>query len=168
MQKSKICPKCKIEKPVGEFRSKNYTYKNGSQALVARCKICTKKDAKEYRNRNPAARARMTARSTEWKKRNRFKSALSASRAVAKRRGYLPCTATHYELKKLFTGKCEICGVPELECVKKLHLDHDHNTGKFKGWLCNRCNVGISMLGDSTEILEAAIDYLKNTKKVKK
>lgn len=39
--------------------------------------------------------------------------------------------------------KCEaLCGRPAE------HLDHDHVTGKFRGWLCRRCNAGIGMLGD--------------------
>jgi hypothetical protein len=36
------------------------------------------------------------------------------------------------------TGPCEICGK-----VKKLYVDHSHLTGKFRGWLCHRCNQAL-------------------------
>lgn len=44
---------------------------------------------------------------------------------------------------------------------KDLHLDHDHATLKFRGWLCRNCNVGIGQLGDNIEGLEKALVYLK-------
>src|SRR5882672_1575066 len=52
---------------------------------------------------------------------------------------------------------CESCGKP---CSKKLAADHDHATGKFRGWLCSRCNTGIGLLGDTLESVEAARAYL--------
>ena len=55
---------------------------------------------------------------------------------------------------------CECCG-SKLEGGRKTHLDHCHETGAFRGWLCNQCNMGIGALGDSIEGLERAIAYLK-------
>lgn len=57
----------------------------------------------------------------------------------------------------------ELC---EMNCGRKAtHLDHDHITGKFRGWLCHKCNVGIGIFGDTLEGLQAGlqngIDYLK-------
>jgi len=34
---------------------------------------------------------------------------------------------------------CNICNKPI--SGRSLHLDHDHKTGLFRGWLCYRCNV---------------------------
>ena len=55
---------------------------------------------------------------------------------------------------------CELC-----DCLLtggvQTHLDHDHVTGKFRGWLCNRCNRGLGHFGDTIAGLERAIAYLK-------
>lgn len=42
-------------------------------------------------------------------------------------------------------------------------LDHDHSTGKFRGWLCHSCNRGIGALDDDVKTLERAIAYLKSS-----
>lgn len=41
-------------------------------------------------------------------------------------------------------GMCPICDFP-LEPSKKMHLDHDHDTGKIRGFLCHYCNVAIGL-----------------------
>ena len=57
---------------------------------------------------------------------------------------------------------CECCG-SKLLGGKKTHLDHCHATGMFRGWLCNKCNLGIGALGDSVAGVENAIRYLLAT-----
>lgn len=47
---------------------------------------------------------------------------------------------------------------------KGLHLDHDHVTGVFRGWLCVKCNMGIGLLGDSIEELEIRVAYLRKAR----
>jgi hypothetical protein len=43
-------------------------------------------------------------------------------------------------------GVCKICSMPETtrknnsDEVRMLCVDHDHNTGKVRGLLCNKCN----------------------------
>ena len=51
---------------------------------------------------------------------------------------------------------CEFCG----RVVPKLRLDHSHVTGKFRAWLCNKCNTGFAQLGDTPEALRKAADFL--------
>lgn len=54
-------------------------------------------------------------------------------------------------------NRCDIC----LETVKTLHVDHNHTTGKIRGYLCGSCNRGIGLLKDSPRILESAKTYLE-------
>lgn len=55
---------------------------------------------------------------------------------------------------------CDICSVPESECTKGLALDHDHQTGEFRGFICNNCNRGLGLLGDNLESIEKVVKYL--------
>lgn len=52
---------------------------------------------------------------------------------------------------------CDIC----CEKVKTLHVDHNHNTGKIRGYLCGSCNRGIGLLKDKSAICRSAAGYLE-------
>jgi hypothetical protein len=55
-------------------------------------------------------------------------------------------------------GRCAICMVPHSD---KWVVDHNHDTGKVRGILCNLCNVGLGHFSDSPESLQAALIYLR-------
>lgn len=61
-------------------------------------------------------------------------------------------------------GRCAICGRVETHRkrgrVVPLSLDHDHGTGVVRGLLCNNCNRGIGLLGDDSDSLRRAAEYL--------
>lgn len=56
-------------------------------------------------------------------------------------------------------ANCECCG--RRKRGKALSLDHCHTSGHFRGWLCDKCNLGIGLLGDDMEALERALLYLR-------
>jgi hypothetical protein len=53
---------------------------------------------------------------------------------------------------------CAVCKTSSL----KLHVDHNHTTGKVRGLLCSNCNRGIGLLKDNTQILLNAAEYINN------
>tara|TARA_Y100001937_G_scaffold5611_1_gene7430 strand:- start:147 stop:518 length:372 start_codon:yes stop_codon:yes gene_type:complete len=57
----------------------------------------------------------------------------------------------------LDTGFCHCCGRKS----DSLHFDHDHNTKKYRGFLCHFCNTGIGKLGDNIEGVNRALRYLE-------
>lgn len=59
------------------------------------------------------------------------------------------------------TEHCEMCG-GQTTPGRHMALDHCHATNTFRGWLCNRCNLGLGYLGDSKVGLERAWEYLDN------
>ena len=40
--------------------------------------------------------------------------------------------------------------------------DHDHETGKFRGWVCKTCNTGVC--SDTISAAENALNYLRSTR----
>lgn len=56
-------------------------------------------------------------------------------------------------------GRCGIC-LTTLSDVK-VCVDHDHATGDVRGLLCNDCNMGLGLLGDTSVRLLAAHQYLE-------
>jgi predicted nucleic acid-binding Zn ribbon protein len=62
--------------------------------------------------------------------------------------------------KKLQSPLCEICG--EEISFRKLCLDHNHTTKKFRGVLCIRCNNLVGFLENNENILDKAFNYIRN------
>lgn len=53
---------------------------------------------------------------------------------------------------------CPICN----QQADKYYLDHSWSTGKFRGWLCNACNIALGLLKDDVDNFKSAILYLKS------
>ena len=52
---------------------------------------------------------------------------------------------------------CECCGnISE----RTLHLDHCHNTGRFRGWCCHQCNTG-NGIADNPKLLRLRALYVE-------
>lgn len=59
-------------------------------------------------------------------------------------------------------GVCAIC--KRTRGIRKLHVDHDHDTGIVRGLLCHACNTALGLLGEDPAILSAALEYLALSK----
>ncbi len=66
------------------------------------------------------------------------------------------------DLLKIQEGKCKICGIHQTELKQRLGVDHDHITGKIRGLLCSKCNMGLGYFKDDPKILKEAIEYLQS------
>ena len=61
-------------------------------------------------------------------------------------------------------GVCAICRSPgkgKGERYYPLCFDHCHKTGKFRGLLCDRCNLGIGNFDDDIDRMTAAVEYIR-------
>ena len=59
---------------------------------------------------------------------------------------------------------CRICErTITIQTTRDANLDHDHQTGEIRGWICNRCNTGLGNFRDNVSLLQRAIRWLKGT-----
>lgn len=50
---------------------------------------------------------------------------------------------------------CEICGAR-----KRIVFDHEHKSGRFRGWICDRCNKVLGLCYDDSTLLRKLGSYL--------
>lgn len=55
--------------------------------------------------------------------------------------------------------KCEVCNMGT-----NIHFDHDHNTGRFRGWICISCNFILGYAKDNPKVLKKLAEYLRDNK----
>ena len=161
----KTCPRCHLPKPLDDF------YKNGSDSY---CKPCRTAVSREWRQANPEKFAEFKRRAKAKKpdqyraaKRRRYHADVEHSREVQR-----DWRATHPEVMEqrrrartesgymrwrrygLTKDQCDellayqdhlcaICGCP-LATAIGAHLDHDHKTGRVRGFLCGACNTKLA------------------------
>jgi hypothetical protein len=118
--------------------------------------------AREYNVRNrEAIAARKKKYMQDMSEEDRAKH-LETKRAnsIMKRYGVTP--DNYKAMLEAQGGTCALCPrTPEQERYNKLSIDHCHTTGKVRGLLCASCNHGLGKLGDSSEGLKRALDYIE-------
>ncbi len=53
-------------------------------------------------------------------------------------------------------NQCELCSM-----LGEIFFDHSHQTGKFRGWICRRCNFALGQVKDDIQLLKLMINYLE-------
>ena len=56
-------------------------------------------------------------------------------------------------------GACWACGDPPGQ--RRLHVDHDHDTGVVRGLLCLGCNVALGSLREDPVRIEKLAEYIR-------
>lgn len=112
--------------------------------------------APEYRERKNAARRVASAADPE--------AVRAKNRASNLRRQYGLTPEQHDEMFAAQDGRCALCGEAAdpngVRAASRLHVDHDHETGKVRALLCNHCNRGIGAFRDDPELMQRASLYV--------
>lgn len=127
----KRCAKCGEEKPLDQF----HRQPSGPQGRHSYCKACANRLQRECRKRKPYP--------PEKRRELNYKARYGLE---------------EWQVRNLLEhqkGLCAICGKPP----KKPCVDHDHETGRVRGILCHRCNIGLPYVED-IEYRSSAIVYL--------
>lgn len=133
---SKACTNCLEVKPLTDFyKQRNYR--------TSRCRACLS-----------AQRAGAYAGLTDEQK-ARYKRTSRAAK-------YGLTLEQYDELVERVTA-CAICLSPDPGPKGEWHIDHNHETGKVRGMLCQNCNLGLGLFRDNRANLERANAYLEVT-----
>lgn len=132
------------------------------------CLSCHSQDDKKYRSKN-IDRVRELAR----KRVRKYYSRLSQERKSANNeksnlKQYNLTVDSYSALSKQQNNVCAICGKTpfwnrNIKRPNRLHVDHDHETGKVRGLLCYNCNLLLGHCKNDVAILEKAIVYLQRS-----
>tara|TARA_B100001123_G_scaffold7920_1_gene9767 strand:+ start:536 stop:1105 length:570 start_codon:yes stop_codon:yes gene_type:complete len=57
---------------------------------------------------------------------------------------------------------CPVCNKTNIMGLKKIVLDHNHQTGEVRGYVCESCNTGMGRFDDNPDILHKVKDWLVN------
>lgn len=128
----KTCRRCSLEKPLSDY----YIHTFGKP--YPDCKKCV--------NDRNMAYQRQPQGTDAWMKRT-----------------YGIGLEEYHRLLQEQNGCCAVCKTAATASKKsrRLCIDHDHDSGKVRGLVCDRCNM---LLGKSTEmldILKSAVQYLE-------
>lgn len=113
------------------------------------------------RGQGSLCKACVTRKTRDWAAKN------AATFDAQKRRSYLMkkygITLDEYEaILASQGGVCAICHNPPSDPRGfKMHVDHDHGTGRVRGILCGSCNSGLGQFKDNVRRLASAIVYLQ-------
>lgn len=146
-----FCRDCKIPLNTANRVPSGVSRYTNKQLYANRCRTCIRRYARE-----------------------RY-SALVPDREVYHRqhlmRNYGITAQEYADLETRQGGVCAVCRQEERDLIaavrdevcriRRLAVDHDHQTGKIRGLLCNRCNRALGMLGDDYKLLEAGAKYLR-------
>ena len=137
----KVCNKCEEKKLAEE----GFKYNKKKQRWPGWCISC-EREYQQNRRKNVYCKTIKGVKIDEWRFKNRF--GLTAKEV--------------YDIMESQDMKCAICERPPNGRYGKLHIDHNHETGKHRGALCDSCNRMIGFGQDSADIMKRAYDYLKS------
>lgn len=124
---TKICTKCKKEKPFDGF----YKRKDRKRGRLSRCKECVKKQRRKER--------------------------LTVESKINRRRRHLQETydMTPKDWDKMYNeqqGCCGICGKHQSELKETLEIDHEHwDSERVRGLCCKHCNIRLGQYESGTK-----------------
>jgi hypothetical protein len=138
----KHCKTCNTTKPISDFG-----LLRGKPRHI--CKECRKQESKDWYEKNKDRKKALSQKYKHIKKDKDLQSTYGIN------------LATYNQMLVEQGRRCKICQAPQGDLKRSLCVDHDHNTGKVRGLLCDNCNRSLGLLKDNVNILERAVSYLQ-------
>ena len=145
---SRFCSRCASLLPnLGAFKKgETSAFKGKTHSNNAKLKMSAKRKGRKL--------------STEWRRK--------LGDSLAGEKSYNWKGGKYFFLSKRFRSqyppkgdRCEICLTFEQDLKHSLCFDHDHKTGKFRGWICKPCNFALGFVKDNIQVLDSMKEYLE-------
>ena len=120
----------------GILKEKEFFYRKNATV----CKPCANKETILWQKNNPEAVKRI-------------------KRRVKLKEKYGLSEQQYQDLLIKQSNVCAICNKPHTR--RNFNVDHCHTTGKIRGLLCDKCNLGIGLFNDDLKLLDKIKEYLK-------
>lgn len=133
---------------------KRFCPKGHDTTLVGRCgstcRVCHTEAGKMWAVKNPQRRDN-ASRNSNWKGAGILNADNSLFTYVDYDRAY-----------QVQAGKCAGCMRHQSELKARLHVDHDHKTGRFRFLLCGECNRAIGIVREDPKLLRKLADLIED------
>lgn len=157
---TKKCSKCGVVKSITSF----YRAKENRDGYKGRCKSCVRVHyTSEAYRRNKASHDRAV---TKWRQAHPERAKAISHRSyhrhpdIYRLRTILRSKRlTLDQYHSMFENQDFLCFLCRRDT--KLHVDHDHKTGRNRRLLCRQCNTGLGSLQDNPALLRAAAAYVE-------
>lgn len=150
----KKCNKCNTKKSIYLF-GLDKSKKDKHRTI---CKDCTRLYSEENKELKQQYRAKMKSHRVEYNRKYRVNNR-DRQKDTTLKRIYGITIQVYNALLEAQGYTCAICR-KSCQSGRALAVDHNHNTGKVRGLLCQKCNVAIGLLGDDFTLLTNAANYL--------
>lgn len=151
-QRQNSCGICNSEKRITLLKS-------GKEKLV--CDYCKRKRVILWQKQN---KEKVNVKNRNWSK-NNYEQKFNNSKNSKLLKNYGIDLIEYNKMLKQQNNKCKICNKEETKKLKnikwKLSVDHCHQTGKIRGLLCSKCNIGLAKFEEDELQFLNAIKYLK-------
>lgn len=130
----------------------------GDQFEVKVCNVCNRVLPTEFFQKNQNGIGNRTIRRPSC---NDCRSIIDGTNVSSKDRRIWERVKPYLQI-----WECPVCKkrtIPGL--TSKVVLDHDHNTGIPRAWICDSCNTGLGRFKDDIDLLKNAINYLRDNSK---
>lgn len=159
MSETKICCKCKHNKPLEDFARD----KNNRDGRTYDCKKCRSIIYKKWMLDNPKKHKETQDRYAPYRKEyyQQPEQKLKYRKRFIERK-YGISYEEYEKMVDLQRNVCYVCNRPEPD-KRNAHLaiDHCHKTGKIRKLLCSRCNKIVGGLEENEDLAEKIKQYIK-------
>jgi hypothetical protein len=138
----KHCKTCNTTKPLSDFG-----LLRGKPRHI--CKECRKQESKDWYEKNKDRKKALSQKYKHIKKDKDLQSTYGID------------LETYHKMLAEQNHQCKICLAHQDTLKRAMCVDHDHNTGKVRGLLCDTCNRSLGLLKDNVDTLMRAVDYLR-------